>query len=86
LQLESSFDNLPVFLFNFFNILISLVSLLISANRPLVRGVISPKEKQARRILRHVFKEILEDPTIENEKVVYSVPAQPTDQEENRLL
>jgi len=30
-----------------------------SANRPLVRGVIAPKEKQARRILRHIFKEVL---------------------------
>lgn len=52
----------------------------ISANRPLVRGVISPKEKQARRILRHIFKEILGQPLVENEKVVYSVPAQPVDQ------
>jgi len=51
-----------------------------SANRPLVRGVISPKEKQARRILRHIFKEVLEKPLAEGEKVVYSVPAQPVDQ------
>lgn len=51
-----------------------------SANRPLVRGVIAPREKQARRILRHIFKEILGTPAVENEKVVYSVPAQPVDQ------
>ena len=50
-----------------------------SASRPLVRGVISPKEKQARRILRHIFKEILETPIVEGEKVVYSIPAQPID-------
>lgn len=51
-----------------------------SANRPLVRGVIAPREKQARRILRHIFKEILGQPEAEGEKVVYSVPAQPIDQ------
>lgn len=54
-----------------------------SANRPLVRGVISPKEKQARRILRHIFKEILGEPSVENEKLIYSVPAQPIDQTED---
>jgi hypothetical protein len=52
----------------------------VSANRPLDRGVISPHEKQARRILRHIFKEILGKPAIPGEKVVYSVPAQPIDQ------
>lgn len=51
-----------------------------SAERPLVRGVISPKQKQARRILRHIFKEILGEPQEEGEKVVYSIPAQPVDQ------
>ena len=51
-----------------------------SANRPLVKGVISPHEKQARHILRHIFKEVLDKPSVENEKVVYSVPAQPVDQ------
>jgi hypothetical protein len=53
-----------------------------SANRPLVRGVISPKEKQARRILQHIFKEILQEPMEEGEKIVYSVPSQPVDQSE----
>lgn len=53
----------------------------LSANRPLVRGVIAPREKQARRILRHIFKEILGKPLAEGEKVVYSVPAQPIDQD-----
>ena len=51
-----------------------------SAARPLVRGVIAPREKQARRILRHIIKEILGEPMTEGEKVVYSVPAQPADQ------
>lgn len=51
-----------------------------SASRPLVRGVIAPQEKQARRILRHILKEVLGNPTQEGEKVVYSVPAQPIDQ------
>jgi hypothetical protein len=52
----------------------------ISANRPLVRGVISPKEKQARRILRHILKEILGQPQEADERLVYSVPSQPVDQ------
>lgn len=51
-----------------------------SANRPLVRGVIAPREKQARRILRHIFKETLGEPVAPGEKLVYSVPAQPADQ------
>ena len=51
-----------------------------SANRPLVRGVIAPKEKQARRILQHIFKEILGTPIAEDERVIYSVPAPPVDQ------
>jgi hypothetical protein len=52
----------------------------ISANRPLVRGVISPREKQARRILRHIFKEVVGKPIAKGEKLVYSVPAGPIDQ------
>ena len=52
-----------------------------SARRPLQRGVIAPREKQARRILRHIFKEILGEPLEEGEKLVYSVPAQPIDQD-----
>lgn len=51
-----------------------------SASRPLVRGVIAPREKQARRILRHILKEVLDKPLADGEKVVYSVPAQPADQ------
>lgn len=52
-----------------------------SANRPLVKGVISPKEKQARRILKHIFKETLGDPIEPGEKVVFTIPAQPVDQQ-----
>jgi hypothetical protein len=51
-----------------------------SASRPMVRGVISPREKNARRILRHIFKEILGSPLENGEKLVYSVPAGPVDQ------
>lgn len=54
-----------------------------SASRPLVRGVIAPREKQARRILRHIIKEILGEPLTEGEKVAYSVPAQPIDEAAN---
>ena len=51
-----------------------------SALRPLSRGVISPKEPDARRILKFILKNLLGDPKEPNEKLVYSVPAQPVDQ------
>lgn len=53
----------------------------LSVNRPLVRGIISPREKESRRILFHIFKELLGNPLVENERIVYSVPAQPVDQD-----
>jgi hypothetical protein len=56
-----------------------------SVYRPLVKGIISPREKQARRILRYIFKEILGEPTKPEERIVYSVPAQPIDQEEENF-
>lgn len=55
----------------------------ISVERPLVKGIISPKQKQARHILRYIFKEILGSPQIEGEKLCFSVPAQPVDQDNN---
>ena len=54
-----------------------------SALRPMVRGVVSPKEKEAFDVLKHIVKELLGEPTSTGEKVAYSVPAQPVDQEED---
>lgn len=52
----------------------------ITASRPMFRGVISPREKDGRRILKFIISEILGKPSIPGEKLVYSIPAQPIDQ------
>lgn len=51
-----------------------------TAARPMYRGVISPKEKDARRILKFILTELLGTPSEPGEKIVYSIPAQPIDQ------
>lgn len=53
----------------------------MSASRPMYRGVISPKEQDARRILKFIFQQLLGPPIESNEKLVYCVPAQPVDQD-----
>ncbi|MBD3268455.1 hypothetical protein GF373_17445, partial [bacterium] len=53
-----------------------------SAKRPLSKGVISPKEKDARRVLKFILKELLGPPSESNEKIVYSIPASPVDETE----
>lgn len=50
-----------------------------STFRPMVRGVLSPKERRARSILRFILAHVLGEPVAENEKVIYSVPSQPID-------
>jgi MreB/Mbl protein. len=52
----------------------------LSALRPMHRGIISPKEKDARRILKYIMSEVLGPPTEKGEKLVYCVPAQPIDE------
>lgn len=47
--------------------------------RPMSKGVISPKEAKALPMFKVLLKELLGDPVIENEKVVYSIPASPAD-------
>jgi hypothetical protein len=56
-----------------------------SAKRPLYRGVISPKEKDARRVLKFILKDLLGPPQIEHEKLIYSIPAQPIDQSDEEF-
>jgi hypothetical protein len=51
-----------------------------SASRPMYRGIISPKEKDARRILKYILSEVLDTPKTKNEKLVYCIPAQPIDE------
>jgi len=53
-----------------------------SAKRPMHKGVVSSKEKDARRILTYILKEVAGAPTEPNEKLVFCVPAQPIDQED----
>ena len=50
-----------------------------SVQSPLNKGIISPREVDARRVLKFILKELLGSPASENEKVVYSIPAAPAD-------
>ena len=54
-----------------------------SAKRPMFKGVISSKEKDARRILTYILKEVAGPPSEIDEKIVFCVPAQPVDQEDD---
>lgn len=51
-----------------------------SAKRPMYRGVVSPKEKDAKRILAFILKEVVGKGS-NGEKIVFCIPAQPVDQE-----
>ena len=53
-----------------------------SAKRPMFRGVVSAKEKDARRILAYILKEVVGTASEPHEKLVFCVPAQPVDQED----
>jgi hypothetical protein len=53
-----------------------------SAKRPMHKGVVSSKEKDARRILTYILKEVAGTPSEAGEKLVFCVPAQPVDQED----
>lgn len=54
-----------------------------SAKRPMYRGVVSAKEKEAKRVLAFILKEVVGKAKVENEKLVFCVPAQPVDQEDD---
>jgi hypothetical protein len=51
-----------------------------SALRPLFRGVISPREPDARRVLKFILSELVGQPNEPGETLVYSIPAEPVDQ------
>lgn len=51
-----------------------------SVERPMVKGVLSPKEKDARKILKFILSEATGKPKELGEKLVYCVPGQPIDQ------
>lgn len=54
-----------------------------TARRPMYRGVVSVKEKQAKQVLAYILKEVVGKSSEEKEKIVFCVPAQPIDQEDD---
>ena len=52
------------------------------AKRPMYRGVVSAKEKDAKRVLAFILKEVVGQSSEPGEKLVFCVPAQPVDQED----
>lgn len=54
-----------------------------NAKRPMRKGVVSPKEKDAKRILAFILKEVVGQASEEKEKLVFCVPAQPVDVEDD---
>lgn len=53
-----------------------------NAKRPMSKGVVSAKEKDAKRVLAFILKEVAGKASEKNEKLVFCVPAQPVDQED----
>jgi hypothetical protein len=54
-----------------------------TAKRPMYRGVVSAKEKDAKKILAFILKEVAGKASEINEKLIFCVPAQPVDQEDD---
>lgn len=54
-----------------------------TARRPMYRGVVSVKEKEAKRVLAYILKEVVGQASEPEEKLVFCVPAQPVDQEDD---
>ena len=53
-----------------------------NAKRPMSKGVISSKEKDAKRVLAFILKEVVGQAITPNEELVFCIPAQPVDQED----
>jgi hypothetical protein len=53
-----------------------------SAKRPMYRGVVSSKEKEAKRVLAFILQEVAGQASEPDEKLVFCIPAQPVDQED----
>lgn len=58
----------------------------INTRRPMHRGVLSPKEKEAMPILREIIKKLVGKPRTENERLVFSVPGKPIDADFDQLF
>jgi len=53
-----------------------------TAKRPMYKGVVSAKEKDAKKVLAFILKEVVGQSLEPSEKLVFCVPAQPVDQED----
>lgn len=53
-----------------------------TAKRPMYKGVVSAKEKEAKKVLSFILKEVVGKASEEQEKLVFCIPAQPVDQED----
>ena len=53
-----------------------------TARRPMHKGVVSVKEKESKKILAFILKEVVGQAEEAGEKLVFCIPAQPVDQED----
>lgn len=58
----------------------------VNTRRPMQRGVLSPREKEAMPILREIIKRLVGKPREKNERLVFSVPGKPIDAEFDQLF
>ena len=56
-----------------------------TAKRPMHKGVVSSKEKDAKRVLAFILKEVVGTASEPGEKLVFCIPAQPVDQEDEEF-
>jgi hypothetical protein len=56
-----------------------------SALRPLRRGVLNPREPDARRVLKFILSQLVGKPDTPGATLVYSIPAQPMDQDDEEF-
>jgi hypothetical protein len=54
-----------------------------SAKRPMYKGVVSSKEKEAKKVLAFILKEVVGTASKPGEKLIFCKPAQPVDQEDD---
>ncbi len=58
----------------------------LNTRRPMQRGVLSPQEREAFPILKELISRLVGEPKVENERLVFSVPAKPIDAEFDQLF
>jgi actin-like ATPase involved in cell morphogenesis len=54
-----------------------------SAKRPMYKGVVSSKEKEAKKVLAFILKEVVGKASEPSEKLIFCRPAQPVDQQDD---